>query len=574
MSLYSWYLNARSWAFQGSFEEWLEQRAVAKADLFHYGRDILGFALVNAPHREMLDVFPKLNCTEGIFDQGDPKQSFTMVARGSFKSSANQSLCSQIFLNFPNARIAILCAASDLSTAFTGKIRSFFSVAKEDGSARYTLVQRLFPEHCILDRRLPSEDRFITPARTQTIVEPTILAISVGQSTSGKHFEFIFSDDIEDNRTGGPNAKPETRIALAEAIKLTRSLLDPAGYRFLAGTPYGVDSPYLAMLERKNMRVLRKPAWTLKTESRHKKPEELAESDYNLFFPRDANGVSRLTYSFLCDIRDDDTGCDKVFSCQYLVNPQTSRTVHLTEQLLDSRTIAPETFPMQYIQSINCWDLAYSLSEDADYTCGAHGLATDDGRMFVCEIVRGRFSKRDLAFQIAKLAHVSDAVKIRIEGTNGAEYLEDPIQESYSRLCNATRSCPPIEFFPVDRTPGAKNTRAELLEGLLIDGRLWFSNKIPIMSKVKHEFLQYAPSKKRKDDTVDGTAFLCQSIREIRSYEEVEIERHGKVLDEFNRKALMEMIFPERTELINQEIETPRPTEWDGYPVLDSAYGM
>src|SRR6267142_6137631 len=117
MSLYAWYLNACSWGFQGLFEEWLGQRAVAKADLFHYGRDVLGFALMNAPHREMLDVFPKLNGTEGIFEQGDPHQSFTMVARGSFKSSANQSLCSQIFLNFPNARIAILCAASDLSTA-------------------------------------------------------------------------------------------------------------------------------------------------------------------------------------------------------------------------------------------------------------------------------------------------------------------------------------------------------------------------------------------------------------------------------------------------------------------------
>src|ERR1051326_9590324 len=104
MSLYSWYLNACSLGFSGSFEDWIEQRTVAKADLFNYGRDILGFALVNAPHREMLDVFPKLNCTEGIFDQGDPKQCFTMLARGSFKSSANQSLCSQIFLNFPNAR--------------------------------------------------------------------------------------------------------------------------------------------------------------------------------------------------------------------------------------------------------------------------------------------------------------------------------------------------------------------------------------------------------------------------------------------------------------------------------------
>ena len=573
MSLYAWYLNACSWGFDGSFEDWIEHRAVAKTDLFRYGRDILGFALVNAPHREMLDVFPKLNCTEGIFNQGAPKQTFTMVARGSFKSSANQSLCSQIFLNFPNARIAILCAASDLSTAFTDKIRSFFSVAKEDGSGRYTLVQRLFPEHCILERRLPSEDRFTTPARTKTITEPTILAISVGQSTSGKHFEFVFSDDVEDNRNSGPSAKPETRLALAEAIKLSRSLLDPAGYRFMAGTPYGVDSPYLPMLERKTMRVLRKPAWTLKAESRSKKPEELTESDYNLFFPKDANGDPRLTYSFLCDIRDDDSGSDKVFACQYLVSPRTSKTVRFTDQLLDLHIAGPETFPTQYIQSINCWDLAYSLSDDADYTVGAHGLATDDGRMFVCDVVRGRFSKRDLVFQIAKLAHVSDAVKIRIEGTPGASFLEDSIVESYARLCNASRPCPQIEFFPVDRTPGAKNTRAELLEGFLIDGRLWFSNQIAILSVIRREFLQYAPSKNRKDDTVDGVAFLCQSIREIRSYEEVEIERHGKVLDELNRKLIMEMIFPD---CIEQPVEVPTPTltTWDGYPVLDSSYAF
>src|SRR2546423_116893 len=386
MSLYAWYLNARSLGLQGSFEQWLEQRATAKADLFHYGRDTLGFALVNFPHREMIDVFPKLNCTEGIFEQGDPHQAFTMVARGSFKSSVNQSLCSQIFLNFPNVRIAILCAASDLSTAFTGKIRSFFSVAKEDGSGRYTLVQRLFPEHCILERNLPSADRFVTPARTQTITEPTILAISVGQSTSGKHFEFVFSDDVEDNRTGGPNAKAETRVALGEAIKLTRSLLDPSGYRFLAGTPYGVDSPYLPMLERKNMRVLRKPAWTVKVESRRKPQEELCESDYELFFPKDASGIPRLTYSFLCDIRDDDTASDKIFACQYLVNPQVSRIVRFTEQLFDTHAIGPESFPTEYVESINVWDLAYSLSEDADYTVGAHGLSTDDARMFVCEV--------------------------------------------------------------------------------------------------------------------------------------------------------------------------------------------
>lgn len=569
-----------------TFEEWKDARWKAQTDLFHLCKDIFHLDLIDhfvcpnhkagephdtlptddencsvcgeklepcqgippgvSIHREICNFFVHKNPLQSIALQDTMKERLLLVPRGCFKSSIDEIDCIQWIIGFPNIRITLFTAAANLGVEFVSHVRSRFIVQadKEGENKRYTHFQMLFPEHCVLPKTKESEDRFTSPARTRTgIVGPSILALSLGQNTSGIHSEVGKFDDCVSNSNSGPGSSQEHRDTIGEQIRLARGVIELYGYRDNIGTPYDEKDAYsykIAQTDAEDIRVLIKPALELKKESKGKPEDDQVESDFIYLFPVDGAGMPRLTYKELMKIKRDDL---KVYCCQYLCKPSASRTVKFTESLLRGQMVPDTNLPQDPdIENYSVWDTAWSIESGSDFTVGAViSVVRKTGQGFIRELERGRFSKQELPMKVAEQAARWHCNHIAIEGIPGAEASFDaPIRQHLERL---GASHIPLEFFPVDRAKNAKELRAEMVEDHLQAKRLWFSNNIGIMDDVIREFVQFKPHSKRKDDIVDAVAHACRYLPKA-EYAQTPAQRAKIIEDIMRGKMETERMFP------------------------------
>ncbi len=600
--------------YEDDYETWLNDRFTAKTNLFWLAKSVLGYELVDnyycpthplnqsetqdtchecgkqfeqypggyedatglrlSPHREMCGFFIKKNPNESISNQSRIKDRLIMCPRGSFKSSIDEADCVQWMIAFPDIRIALLTATEDLGTAFVEKVKSFFLIdLDEDGKLLkpFTKFQLLFPEHILPAKKKGAADRFITPARKKYNKEPSLWAISLKAATSGLHFEVGKYDDCVSNSNSGPGTSQDQRESVRQQIDLARSLIDPIGYHDNIGTPYDEQDAYAHQQSHAiagTLQVMIRAAWKLKKTAIKKQETELGEHDYNLFFPwyvkSDSGEITPWqTYGFLRGKQHTDL---KIFCCQYLCNPATSRLVNFTEDLIRSHITQAEGLPLLY-RAFSAWDLAYSDEKGRDYTVGVVGWIDDQNRLFIMDIIRKRFSKGDHPPQIAKMAAKWRVEKIGIEDSPGANFLENDIRRKLAE--NAYADCT-IEFFPVDATKGAKNTRAELLETLLKNDSLWFSSEIGIMGQVIEEFKNFKPSSKRKDDVIDAIAHVARYIPTTVIIPKSEQERQADTNRILAEKQLRDSIFAGPADPTPVAETLSQPTQWEGMPIFQN----
>lgn len=568
---------------------WEQDFRNGQTDLYWLSTELLGLDLVPEVHRPITDDFfvkknPYIdarNWKDAVAKQSTVKNRMLLYPRGTFKSSIDGADVVQWILCFPNIRLIYMTAEETLATDFVRQTKSFFQIADDTPLTRF---QMLYFMHCVPAKKKEAEDQFLSPARTEKQPQPTILSLSLGMSSAGKHADVGKFDDCVSNKNSGPRATPDQRKAVADEIKLARPIVDLYGYRDYVGTPYDPSDAYTSIQESiPDLKVLIEPAWTVKSGARKKKIDELTEDDVVLLFPVDGAGTERLTFkALMTEYRSDAF----IFSCQYMINPQLAKTVKFDEPMLRRQIISPEQFPQPgtYFICI-AWDLADTDNKKSDYSVGTVGMFTTEGplagRMFIPEIVRGKFGKAELPFQIARLANRWKPVRILgIEDAPGAQFLENDIVRALTIV--GYTDCPAIEWIPVDNQKGAKNVRAELVETILVNNELFFSSEIDILDDVVREFVRFKPGTNRKDDAVDSVAHCTRYKPKDIHVPQTEQEKISAAWDVLARKQNHEKQFSYRENELKESgghwktdgydrrpaPPAPPPTHWEGLPIF------
>jgi phage terminase large subunit-like protein len=525
-------------------------------------------------HRQLCDTFVKKNPDETIFNQDAKKTRLILCPRGSFKSSCDRADCAQWIICFPNIRIVIFSASPDLGCAFVTSVKDWFTLAFVDKdkdtyqcNKEFELFQQLYPEHLVGPGRRESEDQFTTPARNKKMVEASIFTLPLEGSSSGFHADVgKFDDCVSDGNSGAKSTK-EQRETVRKNLSVRRKLILLSGYRDYVGTPYADDDAYSHMLEYQPPEVvLIRPARELKPSSKTKRKSEISKDDYYLLLPIDSKGEPQLTYEALQKEENDD---EYIFACQYLCNPQKAHSVIFTEQMFESHIVPTEGLPQDgTYKTFSAWDLASSDGKGSDYSVGVVGYITVAGplvgRAFIREIIRGRFNKAELPYQIAYQAAKWKVERIGIEKSQGAEWLESDIMRQL--IACGYSDCPVPDWIPVDTSKNAKEFRAECVAILLNEDRLYFSAEIPIMADVSKEFIRFKPHSKRKDDIVDAVAHFTRYLPAHIELPKNEQERQQRADEWLKQKQMHDRIYPGMPEPV---IPPPQaPTSYEGLPVF------
>lgn len=576
----------------GAQSTWEADFRKGQMDLYWMATELLGLALVESAHRPITDDFfirknpyvKAKNWKDAVTKQSTYKDRLLLYPRGTFKSSINMADVIQWIISFPNIRIMYMTAEETLATQFVSQTKSHFIIPPETPLTRF---QMLYLKHCIPAKKKESEDQFLSPARTEKQAQPTLFALSLGMSTAGKHADIGKFDDTVSNSNSGPRATADQRKKVTEEIKLARPIIDLYGYKDVIGTPYDAADAYSSLQDTLvDLKVLAKPAWAVKPGSRKKKINELVADDVDLLFPMDGSGVERLTFKALMAEHSTDSF---IFSCQYLLNPQASKIVKFTEQMLRKQIISQDQFPQPGSYFIaQFWDFAKTANADSDRSCGMTAQVTIAGplagRMFISEIVRGRYSKSELPFQVAGMAGRWRPVeKLGVEKSPGADFLENDILRAFAKV--GYPDAPSIEWVTLDTQKDAKNVRAETSETLMIDNRVFFSDQIPkeIMDEVIQEFVKFKPGSNRKDDSVDTLGHIARYLPKDITPPQTEQEKMTAAWDLLARKQTSERQFLHRENPTageektpgmwkqdgydRKEIIIPAPTHWEGLPI-------
>lgn len=577
-----------AWAKFGYTDQkvWESDFRNGQTDLYWLSTELLNLALVESTHRPITDdFFIKKNpykeaksYKECIAKQSTVKNRLLLYPRGTFKSSLDMADVIQWMICFPNIRVIYMTAEETLATDFVRQTKSHFQIPESTPMTRF---QMLYFSHCIPTKKKEAENQFLTPARTEQQTQPTLLSLSLGMSTAGKHADVGKFDDCVSNTNSGPRANAEQRKKVTDEIKLARPLIDLYGYRDYVGTPYDPADAYSSIQESMpELKVLSTPAWEVKAHARKKAIDQLEEDDVTLLFPVDGQGVERLTFkALMAEYRSDAF----IFSCQYLLAPHASKTVKFTEQMIRKQIIPQTEFPQAGSFFIGqAWDFATTDGNGSDRSFGSSVQFVTEGplagRMYVAEIVRGRFSKSELPFAVAGLASRWKPIeKIGVEKSSGVDFLENDILRALAKL--GYPDCPSIEWFPVDSQKGAKGIRAESLETLFVENRIFFSDQIPkeIMDEVIKEFVKFKAGSNRKDDSVDGLAHVARYLPKGLSIPQTEQEKQTAAWDLLVKKQLHERMFPpseekqtpnwKRDGYDRQEVVVPAPTHYEGLPI-------
>lgn len=189
-----------------------------------------------------------------------------------------------------------------------------------------------------------------------------------------------------------------------------------------------------------------------------------------------------------------------IFNCQYLNDPTPTDKQHITEELILRHTIPRQHFPRNGRVFI-AWDLGYSRKEYSDWSVGAVGMYDDQGRLFILDIARGRFSPYELVHNIFNLILRWRPARVGIENAGGAELLE-PSLVAFSRQ---HRIHLPLDWLPVSSSV-KKTTRIAGLQGLLLQDKLYFAAGLPDFEELKKEFVRFP--KYKHDDIPDAISLL------------------------------------------------------------------
>lgn len=502
----------REWAeFVGirddaNFELWLNLRDKCRKDLFFLGKDVLKRDLLPKPHQEVCDFFVHKNF-DGAYHEGytlievhhhidrqdKTHERILLYPRGSYKSTIDGVDIVQWLLNVPDIRILILTGEVSLGDAFLLEIKRYFFQAKD---APLTDFQKIFPEYILRGEVGTNSSPFVSPARQHDQVSPSVWQNSVTASLSGWHCDLIKGDDVVTDRN---SSAMQTRANINMKYDATFYLLDEWGYAESVGTRYAVDDWYGERLRMKEdeapIKVLCRPAWKPKPSFELVPLKELRESMVDLLFPE------KLTFASL---RKKLLKNEALFRSQQLNEPSMGGMAPFDPVVLREHVIEQHELPADG-EIFIAWDWATHTGAKSDFSAGAIGKIIED-KLYVLEIIHGRWSPSDLAYQIVNSARRFNPRVMFVEDSTGAEFLKAEIRRTAYKL----RYELPSMSWRMERGLGAKENRIQSLQAMLNSDRLYFVNG-PWLDDAFLMFERWvggATNRGRKDDIPDAVSML------------------------------------------------------------------
>jgi predicted phage terminase large subunit-like protein len=506
----------------------LQQRA--KTDLMFLARSVLGLRFVNKTHREMCEFFVQLDPSLPLDKQSPQiKDRLLLFPRGAFKSTCNICSCLQFLMAFPDVRILILTATRKLSRLFLQQLKGFFISVSGDPE---TTWQQLFPQYVIKSNEDGQADTFDLKNHVSQQKEPNVMCSSLESRLPGIHCDLQILDDCVDDI----NSATEDQIdKVVNAIDLAESLLDPGGTRIIIGTPYDREDYYAQMQKRApnvdSLKVLYKPARTVKSEKSSVPAEQLKPEDYDYLF------VERLSPKFLLDKEHKNR---RTFASQYLLKFLHDSDVTFPIDLLLRAVVPFSALPTKAINYMS-WDFAYSTRSLSDYTVGVVGAVDDKNQTYIIDMYRDHYQPRDLAQTIVDAWIRYKPQLISIEGSNGAQNLRPAIENI--ALSMGITDCIPLNFVTVDVKKNAKHSRIAVLEPMLRQGFLHFSDQLPDLDELIAEFEAYPSG--RNDDVLDAVAYLFSTQMSPSRYPAQDPGETRRLQEDYKARELEYMLYPD-----------------------------
>lgn len=558
---------------QLSFEDWKSYRRRCITDIVWFGNHVLGKDFQPEPHGLWAkDLFPQLepallslpekfgqkDIAKAFQSMSEVRQRCLIAARSSFKSTFSTVFTLALVLAFAGSVRVLVCTATQpLAKGFARSFRSMLTLKDPNNPS---LLNQLWPEHCIS----PDEGKsleYTSPFRQlDVLIEPTLMATSViSEGQAGMRYDLAVMDDCAEISN---SSTPETRAKSQERIDMLRELGEPHSLTNYVGTPISPgagteDDPgdlYSVLLRREEKnrasggdpKLLYTicPAWTLKPGvSKKAWDPTLTEDDVDLLFP------TRLTFKYLMGKLKECLATDttaKIFRQQSLVSwvpdDESEITVTFSEAVLRSRLRPRSFFDATALPGTPIYlalDRAWSVAATADYSALSVVRIQQvieekrETAMVVLDMMFGRWKESELILNICKAIENHTPSAWVLERDKGHEELVLGVR----KMCSLKNLVMPhVILRNVSNEARAKAIKIKQLEAPLVDGRFWLVSASWNDALIQ-QFIRFDGIKKSgsilasKDDGPDSIATAYQvwgprAASEVIAPEEIERRRH------------------------------------------------
>lgn len=463
-------------------------RERGKRDLYYLCKNILGYdKLSPRVHQPICDFFVQKDATRSFTQQDSIKNRLLLFPRGHFKTTIDIADKIQWILNFPDVRILFMSGKLELAERMVYEMKQHFQANQ--------IFRLIYPEFCPAEgSEWGTTSEFVVPNRKAIKREPTVSIATTDSVKAGSHYDIIACDDLVNE----VNSLTREQIQkVVDSFNYTTPLLDPGGYRDVIGTRYDYSDLYGSLIKQDtDYKMLIRSAWAVKP-----------DGSKDILFPElfcDDTSISPDKQNLMAIQRNN----PYIFNCQYLNNPVDSGTQHFTPDLMRRHIIPLQQIPgnLRYFMT---WDLGFTAKSTSDFSVGAIGGYDQEGRLFITDIIRGRYSASQIVDMIIHGYKKWPIKRVGIEEAGGSGLLM-PAIESKTRIL---RMYMPVDWLKVKRNKDAKITRVEGLEALLKENKLYFSAGIPCLEDLIKEFTMFP--KYEHDDVPDAIAYLLNYRKAI-----------------------------------------------------------
>lgn len=504
-----------------SIRNYMRVRQRCRTDLIYLCQKVLGYvdvdAEVHGPICEGLQQFKGGSdryTSEGMFIDYEPfvslwhlegkRKTLILFPRGHLKSTiATIAHTIQWIINYPDVRIIISTATGDQAKKFLTEIKGHFQFNE---AFRY-----FFPEFCPDVKKVAdfgSQEQFTVPCRRKKRKEPTVFTCTVGSVVSSVHVEVVKNDDLVDKE----NVRTKDQILnvnqhfsmlwpLVETSHIkpeNRPKYGDLGWMDVTGTRYDFSDLYGVII--KGEKEAKEKLWNIVVRS--------AIYDDDKGTPR-ALWPNRLPLEVLEAMRNDPTIGSATFNSQYLQNPiADGQGLAKADEIVWVPRDEINKLKARLRESVTV-DLGgldgNKKGSDNDYTVINHHGFGGDGRLYVLNLIRGRFSPQEVIEHIFQLLKANPRItNVKVEKEAHARVLLPFLRGEMARR---RMYVPILEIRRDNQT--SKENRIKGLQPWFEGGLIRFAADIPCRSAIEDE-IQYFP-KYAHDDILDTCADAMQN---------------------------------------------------------------
>ncbi len=496
----------------------------AKADLFFLAKYVLGADRVKAG-RSKFDFHHEELCRDlmrmAAKRLDGMKQAYVLQwPRGTMKSTILTAFCIWILLNDPNARILIDCESATNAGRFLKVIKGYFESPA---------FQEIFG--VLYDKRKGWSEESITITRTADgIKEPSIDIGGVEKEKTGNHYDYILSDDI----VGETNSKTIGQIQKAiNHAALYTPLLDSEGLEIYAMTRWAFNDlgEHIHDENKAALKDCRPAPYVI-----NRKPA----------FKEDAAGnfTDVIEFPTLHSRNSLMQALNKLkpyqFSCQMLLRPQSPTGAPFRREWLKYIGEHCEDIPLGHTPPgatvYIAVDPAMAQRATSDYTSIAVAAITPDFKIFVIDIVRGHFTKKEIYDHLVALNTLYRPAQIGVE----AVFKMKEVLLYIEMQAKLEGKILPLKTFKSQTTN--KANRILGLQPLVQHGKFYMRRRMGDFVYLEDQMLKFDPVRidAQENDVLDSVAYFVEMMHGPEKSTPTDdyvgddwLER----LEEFNKKA-------------------------------------